>query len=82
MPATTVTTPDAGMPTAETVAWATERTDGGRARREYLFDCLPPEFKLAAVQETYGAGDYRVTAYALDAPGLLWEVLSTLTEKP
>lgn len=28
----------------------------------------------------YGAGEYRVTAYALDPPGLLWEVLSTLTE--
>ena len=27
----------------------------------------------------YGRGDYRVTAYALDPPGLLWEVIVTIS---
>lgn len=46
-----------------------ERVEGGRSRREFLYECPPSEFQLPALQETYGAGDYRVTVYGTGSTG-------------
>jgi hypothetical protein len=37
-------------------------------------------FAVDELLQRYGAGEYRVTAYALDPPGLLWEVLSSIAK--
>jgi DNA-binding transcriptional MerR regulator len=36
---------------------------------------------ISAITERFGAGEYRVSAYALDAPGLRWEVFVGLKEE-
>jgi DNA-binding transcriptional MerR regulator len=35
---------------------------------------------VAEITSRFGAGEYRVSAYALDAPGLRWEVFATVDE--
>jgi DNA-binding transcriptional MerR regulator len=37
---------------------------------------------VTEVTGRFGPGEYRVSAYALDAPGLRWEVFATLDEEP
>ena len=35
---------------------------------------------ISEITSRFGAGEYRVSAYALDAPGMRWEVFATLDE--
>jgi hypothetical protein len=35
---------------------------------------------ISEITSRVGAGEYRVSAYALDAPGMRWEVFATLDE--
>jgi hypothetical protein len=35
---------------------------------------------VSEITDRVGGGEYRVSAYALDAPGLRWEILVTLDE--
>jgi DNA-binding transcriptional MerR regulator len=35
---------------------------------------------ISEITSRFGAGEYRVSAYALDAPGIRWEVFATLDE--
>lgn len=43
-----------------------------------FFVCGP--ITLAEITGRIGAGEYRVSAYGLDSPGLRWEVFTTLVE--
>ena len=41
---------------------------------------VPGPIAVSEITGRFGAGEYRVSAYALDAPGLRWEVFVTLDE--